>query len=615
MASLQEAAGHYGAGRLDLAEAACRAALAKSPGEPNALHLMGLLALHRGDHDRAIKIIEQALPRLHDPADALNNLGNAYRAAGRSADALAAYRKAIAARPAFASAHSNLGLVLCETGDQDAATASARKAAELDPGDPGIWTNLGNVHRAGGDLAAAETALRRAVALNPRDADGLANLANVQLDLRRLPDAIRSYRRALELAPTLARANHGLGVALALTGDAIAATASFRAALTLAPGNAAIWNDLGRALRATGKFDDAAQAFRKALELDPAFADAYRNLASCNLLAPEEKELVQARSLMDRPGASAEDRSIAGFALGKLLDDADRFDEAFAAYAEANALYRDLRAAAGDRFDGHALRRRVDELIASFPAGFFEATARWGVPDELPVFILGMPRSGTSLVEQIAASHGSVHGAGELRSIGARAAQLGDAPQTWNPDTVRRAAEAHLAELRALGGGASRVTDKLPDNVFMLGVIATLFPGARVIFCERDPRDIGLSCFFQKFSVGQLTFSYDLADCGTRCRETARLMDHWRRVLPLRTLDVGYEALVADLEGQSRRIIDFLGLDWEPRCLDFHRTERTVNTASGWQVRQPLYGRSVARWRHYERHLGPFMQTLTGSGA
>jgi hypothetical protein len=165
-----------------------------------------------------------------------------------------------------------------------------------------------------------------------------------------------------------------------------------------------------------------------------------------------------------------------------------------------------------------------------------------------------------------------------------------------------------------LGGGADRVIDKLPDNIFMLAVIATLYPAARIIFCRRDPRDIGVSCFFQKFSAGLLTFSYDLADCGRRIRETERLAAHWHRVLPLRWLDVRYESLVADLEGESRRLIEFLGLAWEPACLDFHRTIRTVQTASSWQVRQPLYHRSVGRWRHYERHLGPLLQELDHGG-
>jgi len=226
-----------------------------------------------------------------------------------------------------------------------------------------------------------------------------------------------------------------------------------------------------------------------------------------------------------------------------------------------------------------------------------------------------MPRSGTSLVEQIAASHSRVFGAGELTDVGEIAAELGPLLGATGRQaaTVRRLADKHLIRLAAVGGSAQRVIDKLPDNVFELGVIATLFPAARIIFCRRDPRDICLSCYFQKFTAGQLVFSYDLADCARRYLETERLTAHWRQILPLRMLDVEYEALVRDLEGESRRLISFLDLEWEPACLDFHRTKRTITTASSWQVRQPLYDRSVGRWRKYERHLAPLLSVLVSA--
>jgi hypothetical protein len=218
-----------------------------------------------------------------------------------------------------------------------------------------------------------------------------------------------------------------------------------------------------------------------------------------------------------------------------------------------------------------------------------------------------MPRSGTTLVEQIASSHPDVFGAGELRDIGNIAASLRVTECERGP--IKDAAGKQLDRLRVLGGSALRVIDKMPENVERLGLIATLFPSARVILCRRDPRDTCLSCFFQRFSAGNL-FSFDLVQCGRHHVHTDRLIAHWLKVLPLRMLEVQYEDLVADLEGQSRRIISFLGLPWNAACLDFHRTERTVQTASDWQVRQPIYTRSVGRWRNYERHLGPLFEAL-----
>jgi tetratricopeptide (TPR) repeat protein len=388
----------------------------------------------------------------------------------------------------------------------------------------------------------------------------------------------------------------------------IRAIVHYRNALALSQGEAPLWNDLGRCFLAQGRFDEAVAAFRRALAIDPDLADAYRNLAGCRLLPADDPELARIAALAERTDLPIEERAAAGFAVAKALDDADRYDEAFAAYDSANRLYCASRAAAGDRFDAADLARKIDRLIVDFTPALFATVGGWGNPSDLPVFIVGLPRSGTSLVEQIAASHSRVFGAGELKTIGEAAAELGPVDAPWTQATVRHAADAHLERLNGLGGGADRVIDKLPDNIFMLGVIATLYPAARIIFCRRDPRDIGVSCFFQKFSAGLLTFSYDLADCGRRIRETERLTAHWHRVLPLRWLDIQYESLVADLEGESRRLIDFLGLAWEPACLDFHRTIRTVQTASSWQVRQPLYHRSVGRWRHYQRHLGPLLR-------
>jgi hypothetical protein len=244
----------------------------------------------------------------------------------------------------------------------------------------------------------------------------------------------------------------------------------------------------------------------------------------------------------------------------------------------------------------------------------FATIARWGNPSSAPVFIVGMPRSGTSLVEQIAASHSRVVGAGERQEMTAISGALrqhnrGRPVERWDPVVARKLADRYLSDLNRLGGSAIRVIDKMPDNVFGLWIIAGLFPSARVIFCRRDLRDVCLSCYFHRFTQGHL-FSYDLVDCGLRALEVERLSRHWLQVLPLQLLVISYEELIADLPGESRRLVEFLGLDWEPACLDFHKTQRPVLTASAWQVHQPLYTRSVGRWRCYERHLAPLLGVL-----
>jgi hypothetical protein len=230
------------------------------------------------------------------------------------------------------------------------------------------------------------------------------------------------------------------------------------------------------------------------------------------------------------------------------------------------------------------------------------------------VFIVGMPRSGTTLTEQIVASHPRAFGAGERRDIG----HIGSAleretgspdPAAWPPAALRHQAELQLDRLRALAGNAERVTDKMPDNILWLGMIAVLFPRARIVLCRRDLRDVCLSCHFQSFNHG-LAWSNDVEDCAFRATQVERLVRHWRLVLPMPMLELSYEALVDDLEGESRRLIDFIGLEWDPACLAFHTTERPVLTASLWQVRQPLYASSVGRWQNYRQHLGPLIAAL-----
>ncbi len=384
------------------------------------------------------------------------------------------------------------------------------------------------------------------------------------------------------------------------------AVESFRRAVEIAPESVPGWIYLGQALRHIGRFAEVADCTRQILVRRPGAVQAYALMTSVGASA-DAGEMARLTASLDDPKISIGDRADLGFVLGKMLDEADRFDEAFAQYARANSLVLQMRHAAGERSSSDQFAHQVDESIAKFTPEFFARTRNWGEPSELPVFIVGMLRSGTSLVEQIASSHPDVFGAGELTDIGNIAASLSFA--RYQPGAINEAAGKQLDRLQALGGSALRVMDKMPANVEHLGLIATLFPSARVILCRRDPRDTCLSCFFQRFSSGNL-FSFDLAECGRHHVQTDRLIAHWLKALPLRMLEVQYEDLVADLEGQSRRIISFLGLPWNAACLEFHRTERAVKTASAWQVRQPIYTRSVGRWRNYERHLEPLFESL-----
>jgi tetratricopeptide (TPR) repeat protein len=578
------------AGRLKEAERIYREALAQEPNNPDALHLLGVVLGHMGQLDAALELIRRAIRFLPDYAEACNSLGNVFMQKRELEEALKAYREAIRIRTDFSEAHNNLGLSLKDLGRLEEAVVAFSDASRQKPD----WTtpqlNLGQLFREQGRAEEALSAFGRAMQIDPQNADTVSFVATALADLHRFDEALSTLDRAAAMEPNSALTHAARGMILSRQGQGMRAVESFRRAVEIAPELISAWINLGYALRQIGQFKEAAECCRQVLLRQPRAVQAYALMASVGGTT-EPGELTQLSTLVDDPKISLRDRSKLEYALGKMLDKADRFDEAFAHFARANSLVLQMRQAVGARYSSAEFARQVDGAIAMFTPKFFEQTRDWGESSELPVFIVGMPRSGTSLVEQIASSHPEVFGAGELRDVGNIAVALSSTK--GDPGPIKAAASKQLSRLRELGGATKRVIDKMPSNVERLG----------------DPRDTCLSCFFQEFIAGNL-YSLHLRDCGLHHVHMDRLIEHWLKVLPLRMLVVQYEQLVSDLEGQSRRIIGFLDLPWDPKCLDFHRTERTVQTISSWQVRQPIYSRSVGRWRHYRRHLGPLFDAL-----
>jgi tetratricopeptide (TPR) repeat protein len=492
------------------------------------------------------------------------------------------------------------------------AEAFYREALRATPDEPEALRLLGEVLLDQGRMAEAIALLQRLVALQPRHFMSHYTLATGYRLTSQIEAAQAGYQTALGLNPGFAPAHHGLGAALRASGQEGAAAASLRAAVRLMPDWALAWKDLGLVLAVLGELDGAAAALKRATALQPGFGEAQRHLAAIRRDAASPAELTALQAQAADPRLPAMEKIDLLFTLGRLADKAERFEAAFEHFSAANAQLRVAQASAGRGFDRARLTRDVDRIISAFTPAQFAARADWGEASEVPVFIVGMPRAGSSLFEQIAASHTQVFGAGEQRGIGEIAARLGWAPTpAWTPQSIREAAASYLVSLRRQAGGVLRIIDKMPDNIFQLGLIATLFPQARVIFCARDARDVALSCFFQHFSE-PVGFDTNLGDCAYRIRELSQLTAHWRQALPLRSVVFSYEALAADPEGESRRMIGFLGLEWEAQCLDFHQTERVVRTASWAQVRQPLYQRSVGRWRHYAAQLAAIDWEIAG---
>jgi hypothetical protein len=316
------------------------------------------------------------------------------------------------------------------------------------------------------------------------------------------------------------------------------------------------------------------------------------------------------------------DRSTLRLTLGDVLDRHGAWDAAFTHYSEGNGLRKQWLEQTGQAFDPAAHSRLVDLLIATFDRAYFDQRRHFGTYSEVPVFVVGMPRSGTTLIMHILSSHSQVAGPGELKDmahfvtdLGKNGALRGGYPRGMpfvQESQVRSMAERYLRRLAKLGGPATRVVDKMPDNFLCLGLIALLFPGARVIHCRRDPLDVCLSCYFQNFQMA--SYSHSLEDLGRYHRDYQRLMRHWQRILPLRMLDVRYEDVVGRQEKMSRELVEFCGLEWQDRCLAFHQNAQPVGTASVLQVRKPIYSHSIGRWKNYASHLEPLRRALELDG-
>jgi len=535
--------------------------------------------------------------------------------AGRLDKAAGLYQAILEDNPAHPDALHLMGLLSHQVGENVAAVDWISRAIATNPDQPLYHNNLGEACRALGRLDQAQASYRQAVRLKPDFVEAHLNLGNACLAQGRLDEASESYRQALRICPDYAPAHNNLGTALQELGELQEAVACFQHAVRINPDYAEAHTNLGNVLQKLGD-GSALSQYERAIELHPQFASAYYHLAAMDPSAVTEVQMAQLEQLRKSPGISSKDRSSANFAMGIVLDHRRDFDRAFACFEEANRVD-------DPGYDAQQQADFVSALIATYSARFFATTEPPANRSGAPIFIVGMPRSGSTLVEQIISSHSRVCGAGEmkaLKEIVQAVPEMTGASQPYpqaaaqlNQDDRRILAQQYLDRVRAVAGDADHVTDKTLDNFHHLGLIAQLFPEAHVIVCRRNELDVCLSCFFRR--LVHLPFSFDLQNLGFYYRQYDRLMKHWQTVLPLKIHEVEYEPLVADQENVSRRLLADCGLSWEACCLEFHRNKRPVSTAALWQVRQPIYSHCVDRWKHYQRHLGPLESALAGSEA
>ncbi len=641
-----------------------------------------LAALAAGDGRRAESLCRERLDAAPDSADYLRLLGRALLVQSRLDEAERTLRRALEFRPDFALAHEDLGSVLALQRRHEEAIASLQEALRLDPRLPYAGKKLGQSLAAVGRGAEADAALEAwfgqsqdrasvAVALdhlsagrkdeaiatlkarlriNPDNVDALHTLAQAYWgDDQRLSDiegllrratelapahvgawlllgsllhtserpeeAIGCYLRATELDPDNAGAWSGLGADYAQIGEMDKSAAAYARSLALDAGLPGIHMSYAHVLKSLGQQPEALREYRRAIALKPDFGEVYWSMANLKVFRFEPSEVAAMEEQL-RHGKLSESADVHfRFALGKAYEDAGDCDRAWAHYHAGNERQRPLVS-----YDPVGFETRHANIADVFSREFLERHAGQGYASDAPIFIVGLPRSGSTLIEQILASHSQVEGTLELPVLGEIAVSTGrylredreypEAVRQLRGRDFRALGERYIEETRVYRTtDRPRFTDKLPNNFSHIGFAHLILPNARVINARRHPLDSCLGSYKQLFGKGQ-HFTYDMLELALYYRQYHETMKHWHRVLPGKVLDVHYEDTVGDFEAQVRRILDHCGLPFEEACLRFHETQRPVRTASSEQVRQPLYTRALGTWRRYQRHLGPWQEEL-----
>jgi tetratricopeptide (TPR) repeat protein len=570
-------------------------------------------------------------------------------AAGQFQEGEALAKKVLESDKKNAQAHYVLGLGHYMRKQYRIAAQAFKVAAVNAPQNPMIFSNLGESLRRSKQTEEALKAFNKSLHLLPNFNLALMGMANCFSDLKQNEKAIKAFQRLIAANPDFAPAYHYLGAhlsrndqykqALPMLRKAVALRENyFDAQMTLAgtlesldkvdeaiqvfesilehqPKNIPALMNLGNIQKTLGKLDEANEMFDRVLEIDPENLGVQYSL-SHSVNGKEASNIENLEKRFDDPRLPKEAKRALHFTIGKYYDDKGEPEKAFEHFKQGNEMDDRIPPYKPEQFRGG-----VDRLMEVYTEDFYKQRKGMGCESEVPVIIVGMPRSGTSLTEQILSSHTRVFGAGELKNLGdiMRSIQSRFKSKAPYPNSVRmldpitacNLGERYVAEVQDLAdrGDFDRITDKMPGNHTNLGLLASILPKARVVHCMRNPMDSCFSNFSHNFA-SVISFSRDLEWLGHHYKDYRRIMEHWKKVLPLEIMELRYEDMIADNEGMSKKLIDFVGLDWDPACLEFQKTERRVKTASTVQIRQPIYSSSVARWRRYEEQLKPLYDTL-----
>jgi tetratricopeptide (TPR) repeat protein len=603
--ALAQARQCYQSGEPNRVEELCRLVLRDQPANVKALYLLGSACYELGRLDEALVHFQKILQLCPKSARAHQARGSLLLQRGDLDEAVRSFHEAVRLRPGWGAARISLGMALQALGKLAEAYNCYLAAVCLDPRSVAALINLGALLLNMGKLPDAAEAFTAALHLQPDCAEAHYNLGTVLYRRKQHREAIDSYRQAIRLSPDFLAAHNALAKALLDDGQHRGAQECIQQTLRLEPNQPEAHATLGKLLLQQGRREEAERSFREALRQHPTCVSALAAVAIHDVFPLSRTELSRIKSLLAAPGLPPTGASLLHFAAGSIMDRAGVYDEAYSYFREANALRRQAFHETGSGFDPEAHHALIDQFVAACDAGYHQRLPGLGRTTERPVFIVGMPQSGTALVEQLLASHPDVFAAGELpdisRLVAELSAQVGPAaayPQCLSRldrNTAARLADQYLEKLAQLHATVLRVTDRMPLNFLHLGLIAALFPRARIIHCVRNPLDVCLCCFLH-FSDD--AFSCDLGELGRFYLDYQRLMAHWRKGLPAQLMDVTYEELVEDQEAVTRRLLAFCGLSWHDGCTISLKT--TDDFAAG-------------HWRHYAPYLEPLFDSLEQS--
>jgi tetratricopeptide (TPR) repeat protein len=620
------------------------------PEQPDCLHYLGLILMQKGDDKQAASYLQKSLKSGQNPIY-FSNYGMFLSRQNKHSDAIKQYKKAVEIQPDYAEAWFNLGVSSSHTGDLETAEQAYEKAISLKGNYIKAMYNLACVQESQGKSAEASLTIQKIQSVTPDTADvnyklaqalqflgGNENIrrayvffikaleinphsleiriayARLLADSNYIEAAVEEYRNILVIEPEYQDVRIEYALNLIKDNQIKAAEMELSTILRNNPDNISALVGMGNIHRINGEFSDAEVIYNKILKIDELNEDALSGIANSKKFTDRKDAIIEKlRRALDKKKTS-----VSWYALGKIYNDLGELDQAFVSYKSAN----DIR---NSRIDYNYKQHSdyVNAIINVFTPDLIRQLQEYGSISELPIFIVGTPRSGTTLTEQIISSHSKVTGAGELKYIGQLATnklqqqsndnKYPERIQMLSSADIKTEASIYLDKIRLYQDHENiiRITDKMPGNFFYLGYISILFPKAKIIHCKRNSLDACLSIYFQAFQSGH-QYSFDLKNLGYWYLDYLRLMEHWNSVLGNNILNINYDDTVNNTEATARKLIEFCGLDWDDKCLEFHKQEREVKTASQWQVRQPIYKSSLDRWKRYDKHIGVLKEILAG---